>query len=66
MPSCQLSEENSSEKIKDLSNDVLRMNERLPLTDEMRKQASSTIESLNERMGSLNQKAQQIRQSQAI
>ena len=47
-------------RIKDISNDVLRMNERLPLTDEMRKQASSTIESLNERMGSLNQKALQI------
>ena len=44
-------------RMKDLSGQVLRMNERLPLTDEMRKQASSTIESLNERMGSLNQKA---------
>ena len=39
---------------------MLRLSERLPLTDEMRRQASSTIESLNERMGSLNQKAQQI------
>ena len=47
-------------RIKDVSKEVLRLNERLPLTDEMRRQASSTIESLNERMGSLNQKAQQI------
>ena len=47
-------------RMKDVSNDVIRLNERLPLTDEMRKQASSTIESLNERMGSLNQKALQI------
>ena len=47
-------------RIKDVSKDVSRLNERLPLTDEMRRQASSTIESLNERMGSLNQKALQI------
>ncbi|MFA6321303.1 MAG: DNA recombination protein RmuC [Candidatus Omnitrophota bacterium] len=47
-------------RIKDVSTEVLRLNERLPITDEMRRQASSTIESLNERMGSLNQKAQQI------
>ena len=47
-------------RIKDISKEVSRLNERLPLTDEMRRQASSTIESLNERMGSLNQKAQQI------
>jgi DNA recombination protein RmuC len=47
-------------RIKDVSKEVLRLSERLPLTDEMRRQASSTIESLNERMGSLNQKAQQI------
>ena len=47
-------------RIKDVSKEVMRLNERLPLTDEMRRQASSTIESLNERMGSLNQKAQQI------
>jgi DNA recombination protein RmuC len=47
-------------RIRDISKEVLRLNDRLPLTDEMRRQASSTIESLNERMGSLNQKAQQI------
>ncbi len=47
-------------RTKDISRDVSRLSERLPLTDEMRRQASSTIESLNERMGSLNQKALQI------
>ncbi|MFA5143150.1 MAG: DNA recombination protein RmuC [Candidatus Omnitrophota bacterium] len=47
-------------RLKDVSKEVFRLNERLPLTDEMQRQASSTIESLNERMGSLNQKAQQI------
>jgi len=47
-------------RMKDLSKDMLRLNEKLPLTDEMRRQASSTMESLNERMGSLNQKALQI------
>ncbi|MDD5429008.1 MAG: DNA recombination protein RmuC [Candidatus Omnitrophica bacterium] len=47
-------------RIKDVSKDVLKLNDRLPITDEMRRQASSTIESLNERMGSLNQKALQI------
>src|SRR3989338_5183593 len=47
-------------RIKDVSGNVRCLNERLPVTDEMRRQASSTIESLNERMGSLNQKALQI------
>jgi len=47
-------------RIRDLSGDISRLNERIPLTDEMRRQASSTIESLNERMGTLNQKAQQL------
>lgn len=47
-------------RMKDMSADVSKLGERLPLSDEMRRQASSTIESLNERMGSLNQKAQQI------
>ena len=49
-------------RMKDLSKEVSRLNERLPIADEMRRQASSAIESLNERMGSLNQKAQQISQ----
>jgi len=47
-------------RIKDVSADVRRLSEKLPITDEMRRQASATIESLNERMGSLNQKAMQI------
>ena len=47
-------------RIKDVSANVRNISEKLPLTEEMRRQASSTIESLNERMGSLNQKAQQI------
>ncbi len=47
-------------RIKDISANVQCLSEKLPVTDEMRRQASSTIESLNERIGSLNQKAQQI------
>ena len=47
-------------RMKDISQGISKMGDKLPLTDEMRRQASSTIESLNERMGSLNQKAQQI------
>ena len=45
-------------RMKDISAGLSRLGEKLPLTDEMRRQASQTIESLNERMGSLNQKAQ--------
>ena len=47
-------------RIKDISAGVRHLSDKLPITDEIRMQASSTIESLNERMGSLNQKAQQI------
>ena len=47
-------------RMKDVSKSFMKLEEKLPLTDEMRRQASSTIESLNERIGSLNQKAQQI------
>lgn len=47
-------------RMKDVSQIIGRLNGALPLTDEMRRQASDTIESLNERMGSLNQKAEQI------
>ncbi len=47
-------------RIRDVSVNVRYLAEKLPVTDEMRKQASSTIESLNERIGSLNQKALQI------
>jgi DNA recombination protein RmuC len=45
-------------RIKDISASLAHIGERLPLSDEMRRQASQTIESLNERIGSLNQKAQ--------
>jgi len=47
-------------RIRDVSVNVRCLAEKLPVTDEMRKQASNTIESLNERIGSLNQKALQI------
>lgn len=45
---------------RDISASIARLNDKLPLTDEMRRQASSTIESLNERMGNLSQKAEAI------
>jgi len=45
-------------RMKDISASLAKFNDKLPMTDEMRRQASQTIESLNERMGSLNQKAQ--------
>jgi DNA recombination protein RmuC len=47
-------------RIKDISAGLKDISCKFPLTDEMRRQASSTMESLNERMGSLNQKAMQI------
>ena len=47
-------------RMKDISDGMNRLNDKMPLTDEMRRQASSTIESLNQKMGSLNQKAEQI------
>lgn len=47
-------------RIKDVSVDLRELTGKVPVTDEMRRQATSTIESLNERMGSLNQKALQI------
>ncbi len=47
-------------RMRDIGKAVGSLSEKMPLTDEMRRQASHTIESLNERMGSLNQKAQQI------
>lgn len=49
-------------RMRDIAGVISNLNEKIPMTDEMRKQASSTIESLNERIGSLNQKAQQINQ----
>ncbi|MCM8790315.1 MAG: DNA recombination protein RmuC [Candidatus Omnitrophica bacterium] len=47
-------------RIKDISDGLRMLSEKIPLADEIRKQASDTIESLNMRMGSLNQKAEQI------
>lgn len=47
-------------RMRDIAASLGTLNEKIPLSDEMRKQASHTIESLNERMGSLNQKAKQI------
>jgi len=47
-------------RIRDMASHMEKLNEKVPLTDEMRRQASNTIESLNERIGSLNQKAKQI------
>jgi len=44
-------------RMKDISDGLAKLGDRIPVTDEMRRQASQTIESLNERMGSLNQKA---------
>lgn len=47
-------------RMRDIAGVVDKLNDKIPLSDEMRKQASNTIESLNERIGSLNQKAKQI------
>lgn len=47
-------------RMKDLRSNIDMLCERMPLTEDMRKQASETISSLNERMAVLNQKAQQI------
>lgn len=48
-------------RMRDVSKNVSAISDKLPLSEEMRKQASSTIESLNERIGSLNQKALTIK-----
>lgn len=47
-------------RIKDLHSNMDMLCARIPFTEDMRKQASETILSLNERMTVLNQKAQQI------
>ena len=47
-------------RMRDIASSLYRLNEKVPLTDEMRRQASDTMERLNERMSSLNQRAQQI------
>lgn len=48
-------------RMRDIASSMSKLNEQLPVSDEMRRQASSTIESLNERIGSLNQKAQVLK-----
>ncbi len=48
-------------RMRDISKNVAALGDKLPVTEEMRKQASGTIESLNERIGSLNQKALAIK-----
>lgn len=45
---------------KDIYRNINMLNDKLPLTDEMRRQASETIASLNERIGTLSQKADKI------
>lgn len=47
-------------RVKDIASHIGTLNDKIPVTDQMRKEASDTIRSLNERIGSLNQKAQQI------
>jgi len=48
-------------RTRDIAAHIGQLNEKLPITDEMRRQATSTMESLNERIGNLNQKAQVIK-----
>jgi DNA recombination protein RmuC len=48
-------------RMRDLAVRIGGLSEKLPMTEEVRRQVSSTIESLNERMGGLSQNAQQIR-----
>jgi len=48
-------------RTRDIAKHMGQLNEKLPISDEMRRQASHTMESLNERIGNLNQKAQVIK-----
>ena len=48
-------------RMRDMASSVNKLNSFLPASDDMRRQASATIESLNERIGSLNQKALAIK-----
>lgn len=48
-------------RTRDIAAHIGQLNEKLPVTDEMRRQATSTMESLNERIGNLNQKAQVLK-----
>lgn len=47
-------------RLGDVQKNISALNEKLPLTDEMRKHASDTIASLHERIGTLSQKAERI------
>jgi DNA recombination protein RmuC len=47
--------------MRDMASSLNKLNGFLPASDDMRRQASATIESLNERIGSLNQKALAIK-----
>ncbi len=47
-------------RMRDVHDAIKNINEKLPLTDEMRRQASDTIASINERIGTLSQKAERI------
>ena len=47
-------------RMKDIHKNLSELAGKMPLTDEMRKEASLTIASLNERMGVLSQKAERI------
>lgn len=47
-------------RMKDVHKNINELTKKLPLTDEMRRQASDTIASLNERIGTLNEKAERI------
>jgi DNA recombination protein RmuC len=48
-------------RMRDMASSVNKLNNSFPASDDMRRQASATIESLNERIGSLNQKALAIK-----
>lgn len=47
-------------RMRDIHKNINELNMKLPLTDEMRRQASDTIASLHEKIGSLTQKAERI------
>jgi len=47
-------------RLKDIRSNTDSLCAKFPISDEMRKQASETISSLNERMTVLNQKAREI------
>src|SRR3989338_3671150 len=48
-------------RMKDIHKNLKEIGEKMPVMDEMRRQASDTIASLHERIGNLNQKADRIK-----